>query len=747
MSLRKLSTHVIVCVLIASSLAPSAGAQLTAHLHKPDQPMRVYERIEWVIDPGQTYHNPFDPDEAAIDAVFQGPAGRTLTLPAFWSQPFTDNRFGHHDTRKATSAGEGQWLVRFSPVAAGKWTMHVTARQREGVRKSEPIEFQVTESPQAKGFIRRAPNNTRYLQFDSGQPFFPIGLNIAWPKSDTGLDDYERWFRQLSDAGGNFARIWMSHPNRMTETADAGIGRFDPAAMEYYDAVFELAEKHGISVMVTFNNHRDLLARDEYGESIWGRFPYNAATGGPATQPADFLTGRASRDFYKRRLRYVIARYSAFTNIAFWEFFNEQEFTRVEVPLDWMREMSEFMTSADPYRHLVTTSARIPPEQWQLPGMDFTQSHLYVGGSADLVGPVVDSARRHDRFNKPHVVGELGIGNGTDDRFDTRGVGTPIHNGIWASALSGAAGSSWHWWWDNYIEPKNLWHVYTGLSKFASAVDWPRRNFKPIDLALPLIADDGPEQFFDMTLACTQNWGYVVDGDVQVALNGRMDKALPHYFVSANKRELFRPVRLHVELPRPVQMVLRIKRVCDVGVMRVGIDDKPIVDFAFSALPGAADVKETRLRDGTPQIYEARLDTERSLEIPAGKHVITVANVGGDWVSLESILLRGAQSSRHQLATLALQDSSANETLAWIYDTRSHWQSDRDGIDPRQFASVSVAIPGVGSGPLTAEWWDTRRGAIIARADAAGDGSGNVKLVVPSFARDIALRLYPAGQR
>jgi hypothetical protein len=460
----------------------------------------------------------------------------------------------------------------------------------------------------------------------------------------------------------------------------------------------------------------------------------------------DFITGRESRDFYQRRLRYIVARYSAFTNVAFWEFFNEQEFTRVEVTLDWMREMSDYLKSIDPYQHLVTTSAKVPAEQWQLKSLDVTQSHLYVGGSADVIGPIVHSARRHDQFNKPHIVGELGIGDGIDTKLDRRDSGTPIHNSIWAAAMSGCAGSSWQWWWDNYVEPNNLWHCYRGLSKFAAAIDWPRRNFQPVELPLPQIPASAPEQFYDLTLACTENWGYMVEGDVVVQPTGRMNQALPHYFVSPSKPDIFRPVRLAVDLPRPTTLVLRVSRVCDLGVMRIFVDDQPLIDFPFSALPGSQDVKETRTRPpepGRPAIYEARLQTERSVEIPAGKHVITVVNAAGDWVSLESIVFEGGQSSRNQLATLALADSSAGEMIAWIYDTRSHWQSDRDGTEPARFDGVTVAVPVDRTEPMRVQWWDTRRGTIISESDASATG-GFLNLSVPAFARDIALRVYPA---
>ena len=727
--------------LLACALAHAADVTVVPPATFPP----VYGRAEWRIDPGATYDNPFDPDAVAIDAHFTGPGGRKIVLPVFWAQNFADNDFGHHDTRTATPAGEGFWLARFAPTAAGEWSLRVVVKDRHGTRESPVSTFRVTADGNGRGFVRRATANDRYLAFDSGQSFFPIGLNIAWPSNDGGLADYDAWFGKLGAAGGNFVRIWMTHPNRMTETAEAKIGRFDLAAMQYYDRVFDLAEKHGLSFMVCLNNHRDLLDRDQYGQAIWGRFPYNAAHGGPATQPADFVSHPQAREFYKRRLRYLVGRYSAYTNLAFWEFFNEQEFTKVDVSTDWNRDMSEFLKAHDPYQHLVTTSAKVPPGTYELKSIDITQAHLYVGGSADLVGPIVQSARRHDRFAKPHLVSELGIGGGRDEEHDTAGVGTAVHNGIWSAALSGCAGSSGHWWWDTFVDPRNLWHVYTGLSRFAAEIDWAGRRFQPLELPVPEAGTASAEQFFDMILACSENWGHVVDGEVIVRSNGTMSQALPHYFVGPDKPDLHRPVRLKLKLDRPSTMTLNVSGVSDVGVMRVYLGDDPLADFPFSALPSSENVESARIRPlplepGRGKRFQSTLKAQRSVQIPAGEHVVSVVNVAGDWVSLESIVLTGAQSSRHQLATLALQDTAAGETLAWVYDVRSHWQADRDKTPLRHFDSVTLEVPAERGGEHSVEWWDTRTGQVVQRQSVAA-ADGKLQLRVPPFSRDIALRV------
>jgi hypothetical protein len=57
------------------------------------------------------------------------------------------------------------------------------------------------------------------------------------------------------------------------------------------------------------------------------------------------------------------------------------------------------------------------------------------------------------------------------------------------------------WWWDNYIEPKNLWHHYAALAKFAAGIDWPRRAFEPLSLQSPTLADATPTRLKPMALA------------------------------------------------------------------------------------------------------------------------------------------------------------------------------------------------------------------------------------------------------
>src|SRR5690606_16728613 len=85
--------------------------------------------------------------------------------------------------------------------------------------------------------------------------------------------------------------------------------------------------------------------------------------GGPASTPEEFFTLKESRDKYKNRLRYIVARWGYATSIGAWEFFNEIDnaaFSEEDSVIishdaiaDWHREMAAYLKSIDPYDHIV----------------------------------------------------------------------------------------------------------------------------------------------------------------------------------------------------------------------------------------------------------------------------------------------------------------------------------------------------------------------------------------------------------
>jgi hypothetical protein len=712
----------------------AAASVRVSQISPTTRPIATFDLIEWRVELDRSYDNPFDPEQIAVDATFTAPDGKTLRVPAFWCGPPADKTPSFH--------------VRFAAAVAGAWKTTVSARDAHGESQSEeiPIEVIAAAAANSKGFIRRSERSPRYFQFDSGKAYLPIGLNLAWPGKE-GLSAYEDWFSRLSSNGGNFARIWICHPNYPYETKQAGPGKYDQDACGFYDAMLESAQRHGIHCMLTFNNHRDLLIRDEYGMAQWPEQPYNAINGGPCATPAEFITNPEAHELYRRRLRYSVARWSAYTSVFCWEFWNEQTFTRVEIPPLWTQKMARHLKSIDPFGHPVSTSfGQIwQDEVWKMPEIDLTQEHLYPGASCrDASGPVTTAIHELRDFNKPALVAELGIGDVREAEVDPNGLGTNLHNAMWSSIMSGSCGATALWWWDNYVAPKGLWWQFKPIATFVNEVDWIDRRFEPVQLDPPLAAERSEwDSFTDVFLTGGGGWTRSHGQPIVVSANGQPSLNLPRYIYGPVHADFRTPTLLQVDLPQPTQVIVRVGTVSDVAVLRILVDDQAVKDFAFSALPGGGgEVKPLppRGRRHSPPIYNSVFNKDCAVDVPAGKHTIEIQNAAGDWFMLDSVTLPKAKASRYaDLHAFAMRDAAAGETIGWLHDPESNWFNDRDGKHPRTITGATLTVPSEAGAQYRVEWWDTWKGGVI-RSDEVTSTDSTISLKVPPVTRDLAFR-------
>lgn len=724
------------CVVVDAAEMPEVKVQPRDRTAHP----AAYQIVEWSVDPGKTYENPFDDQQIAVDATFIGPGGRTLTVPGFWSADCKP-QVGRDGTERWVEIGPKQFLVRACLPVAGEWGLQVSARDSDGRRESKPITFHVAPSDDP-GFIRRSPDCERYLQFDSGKPYFAIGLNIGWPGRRGSLDN-EEWFTKLSAAGGNFARVWFSWRRNKIETKRTGPGRYDLGACAYNDQMLKQAAEKHIACMLTFLNHTQLLDSTHWGRGDWPDEPYNSANGGPATRPVNFFDQGMARTLFKRRLRYIVARYSAFTNVLAWEIWNEQELGKVDIPLNWTKEMADKLHALDPYRHLVTTSFSDTGDRatWSLPEIDLTQRHMYgdKGSIQDTVGAYVQAARLNDSYHKPYLLAELGIAwQGPDTEYDPESRGTNLHNGLWAGALSGGFGGGCTWWWDSYVAPKNLWNTYTGLARFAAKTDWPRRKFEPLAVRWPRFPDTDPITWLDQHLPVTGVWGKAAGKPITFDADGQIASSVPGMLYGPAKRELRVPTVLKVDVPNDCQMIATVAEVSMASTLQITVDGKPAGEFPFDAKPGGKGQISTT-QQAPYQNWLAKFDQKCVIELSAGPHEITMDNVAGDWMRIGSVTLTRSKSSLiSDVRPVVLQDADSGETLAWLADVNSNWYADGQGIEPRTYDTLHWTLP-VPRGNYQVEWWDTRQGRIVAEQTvAARDGA--LLLHPPRFTRDIALR-------
>ena len=155
--------------LVKIDTNPEQPLQITGVAELAD-PVGKYGRFEATIELSETFDNPFDPAEIAVDVTFTSPSGRVQTrsrllVPALHSRRAPD-------WENYSSAGAPGWRVRFAPDETGTYTYSIGAVA--GSRTGEPGRGQLPVEPRRRaGFVRIDDRNDLYLRFDSGDPYLP----------------------------------------------------------------------------------------------------------------------------------------------------------------------------------------------------------------------------------------------------------------------------------------------------------------------------------------------------------------------------------------------------------------------------------------------------------------------------------------------------------------------------------------------------------------------------------------------
>lgn len=477
------------------------GLLITLHLSAcgdddPPQPTAAsvaqWERFEAVLPRTVGEGNPFDPASIAVDVVLQSPSGRTQIVPAFVHRDFTRELVGGYE--KLQPSGELQWRVRFSLAERGHWSWRWRVTTVAGVEHGDEQALLVTAAARGQhGLLRRSRRDHRYLEYDDGTPFWAVGENLAW-YDGRGTFAYDDWLAKLAAQGCNFVRLWMpSWAFGLEWTTRDGTGQLSGSSLGNYttrldrawqlDQVIAAAQRHGIQVMLAIQNHGPFSLESN---SQWADNPYNAANGGPLTAPHEFFTDPRAVELFKRRLRYIVARWGHATNIMTWELWNEVDLadqpTSAAVA-EWHVEMARELRRLDPHQRLISTSTagrdRLPI-LWTLPEIDYVQIHYYSfeGVTTDFPALMPGIVGRFRRFDKPILLAEVGVdlrGPAETLRRDPDGEG--FHEILWSGLISDTFGSGMSWWWDNVVDPQGWYFHFAPLATLTAGVDFPGEGF------------------------------------------------------------------------------------------------------------------------------------------------------------------------------------------------------------------------------------------------------------------------------
>jgi hypothetical protein len=731
---------------LRASLTGNATATIRA-LTATTEPVPAFGRFEVAVELEARYDNPFDPAQVALIGHFVTPSGKEETVSGFYAWDF--ERALRNGVERLTPTGQGGWRVRYCPREPGQYRYRLTLNSAGVTATSPEAVFACTPSAHP-GFVRVSQRSPLYFETDNGEPYFAIGENVCWP-GPGGTFDYDRYWQRLAENGANYARVWigpfdcftLERPTRGEDDV-AGLGRMDLAAAWRIDAMLDLAEQHGIRVMFCIDSFNSLRISQPY--PAWSNNPYNAAHGGPLEAPEQFFTDATARTLYKNRLRYIVARWGHQPAVLSWEFWNEVDISEKYVSAEvtaWHREMGRALRSIDPYAHLITTSwagVQGDPAVDGLPEMDYIQSHQY--GAHDPASFMARTClEKAARFGKPHYFGEFGTGTEAQGTGEDK-TGIHLHDGLWSGLMSQAAGTGMLWWWDSYVEPKNLYHLFRPLAEFARGLPLTATRFQPFEAVqvryagtppVPRLEDLGllPENGSWSPASFNEPNRFVLDPDGSLANRERLSRVLHG---KRNHPTLHNPPTFEVDYSRDGEFVVTVEGVSGHGGanLRIAVDGQQVLAKEFpDEDEGTATLNQYNGRYAVP--------------IPAGRHTIQVANEGNDWLYVSYTLPGYRRRTDPGLQVYGLANGSTTPgqvaAILWLKNERHTWYLHNLGVEPGTIPPTLVTLGGIPDGSYAVEWWDTGTGKPGERQPVQATG-GTLTLPAPPISTDVAAKLW-----
>lgn len=695
--------------------APAQEPPQVVSIRASSSEIRLFESAEISIELSKSYTNSFDQAEVQLAGEVSLPSGQKYSLPGYYED-------------------KTRWKLRIASTEAGTMQVTVNVKDAAGEATANPIAIRVLDAP-GQGFVRVSQSDPRYFELSSGQGFVPVGVNL--PTAITGgMPKFEQWAKRLQTDLVNTVRVSLS-PESATfalQNRKTGAAGIDTGGAQRLQDALSILERSGIRSILIIDAYNTLRDRDL--EPKWASSIYNRDNGGPLDKPGDFWTNATIKLAYKNKLRYLVARYSAFKSVFAWELWNEVDLVRGHDPavvMAWHDEMAGYLKSIDPYGHLVTTSfsSRIGDRNIdRLPQIDFTQTHIANVGDLAAESALLNS--RKMSYGKPHIVTVVGAPAAMNDA-----KGMEVHDPIWSTIGIGSSGLAMPTNFDSYIEPRGMTKHLTRGVRFMRNVDWRNQKARQTTPSFAFLKKPASQFRRDLVIAggpisnlrdefnfprrvriypTGVKWGLPVSG----VLHGKRNRAGLH-----------NPLTFVVDLHRPTMLDVEVGDVSGEGgaALVIQVDGRVVLRRHFADPDGAF---------GTAILKHHR--SNHSALLPAGHHEVTVLNSGNDWLHanyrFRDLILR---KTPPLIGFASVGDDIA---VAWVRHADRSW---RRTIEQKRAVVASpptlMSLRGLESGTWSVEIWDTWSGSVSKPKNYLVGGDGTLNINLPEIATDLAVKI------
>ena len=339
--------------------------------------------------------------------------------------------------------------------------------------------------PADANWVVVAPNK-RYLMFEDGKPFVPMGIatagdlinldyfgatSIRGQSVRFGTDHLESLFADMKAHGENFLRIDIEGTGHLPRQdtlrligerkmgfLESPVGVFSEDYARRLDRLIVSAEKYDIYLDLVLIAHTCDLTRARTGNL--DLYPYSAAQGGPLRTMDDLFTSAEARKSWLRRMNYISDRWGRSRRVAIWELYNELlncGGTDAEAAERWVAEMGTALRQHEVSRYgkahpvIVSAVSFVPEHRFfgDSPGTDLMVSHFYTD-EGESGNPIEVAKAIHDgvlenlstiSYSRPFMENERTLSKRYPDDVQKK----MEHAAAWSLVASGAAspGATW----------------------------------------------------------------------------------------------------------------------------------------------------------------------------------------------------------------------------------------------------------------------------------------------------------------
>jgi len=714
-----LAAHLIAILAFGIS---QANATTISGISQNSSTIGRYTKYELTFSLSRTYTNNFDPCEVDVTVTFHQPDGTDVNIPGFYYRAYTVVFTSTYEYY--TTAGAISWKARFAPSQLGSYTCDIKVKDVDGTATATTAGSFTCQESGKKGFIKVDPNQHDFLKYDNGDTCLNIGENIAW--NGGGIYGWDNYLKKLHNGGANWVRLWsciygtdagvaLEWQNGSYSGYFQGAGKPSLQTSLRMDRYVEIAEQNDIAIQFTFQHH------GQFSTSVnpdWAGNPYNVTGGGWLSDPVLYFTDPCAIKLTKNKYRYIVARWGYSPSIFAWELFNEVQFTNAGLVADqnvvtWHNTMASYIRSIDKFKHPVTTSSYDPSRNlgglWSLPDINVIQAHYY---GIDTIHSLEQTTFNLGDLNKPIIIGEFGTGaegSSQPEPYATQlKEGLEMHNGIWSSFHTKSSAHLWSW--DSYVDPCNLYGVFTPLAVYATNENLADRNLsiaqRAVSGATTIYAN--PE-IWDWYAVATQKEFYL-QGDCFPGMDN-----LSQYLHGSWQPPKKSDPNFHLNMPVAGSLKIHVVTTAP-----------PTSTVSLKVLVNGVQVFSSSYPNNAPSFVI-------TVPLSAGQQTVQVVNTGQDWFNITSYEFKPDTESL--LNSIGL--SNNNYAYIWIYDINSQYGMINNGT----FHNEPVIAKGLDDGRYIVEVYETHGTGGVIKLDDTDSVSGVLTYTLPDFSKDIAVKV------